>query len=615
MLSFNQITFQRGTKVLFDAATAVIFHQQKVGVVGKNGCGKSTLFSIITGQLKLDGGEFLAQNQIRISTLSQELPTTNQTALDYVISGDKEFLYWQQQLDVATETNNTELIVKAHEHLYHLDAYSKPSIAASILAGLGFSFEEQSQSVTSFSGGWQMRLNLARCLMTPADLYLLDEPTNHLDLEAIVWLEKWIAQLNATVLLISHDRDFLDQTVNKILHIENQTFKLYSGNYSYFEQAKAEQLQMQQTLYTRQQEKIKHMMSFVERFKAKASKAKQAQSRMKAIQKIEVIAQAQLDSEFDFSFDSVQQLGNPLIKARSLVVGYGAPIVNDIEFEVHTGDRIGLLGLNGQGKSTFIKTLVGEVKPLGGEIIVNSKLKIGYYAQHQLEQLDLSLSPLQTIQQLNVQEKEQKIRQFLGGFQFQGDMALSSIKNFSGGEKARLVLAKLVWQKPDVLLLDEPTNHLDLDIRAAIEFALQTYEGAVILISHDRHLLKTTVNDFYLIHEGELSLFPGDLDDYHGWLLNRNSKKSKNTSNQPQAPQKNNKDLKALQNKLKRIEERMASCKEELAKIQHDLFDDALYTDEQKSKLEKLHTSQQKLQQEMMQLEDEWMQLMSDLDA
>lgn len=616
MLTFSQIHLQRGTKVLFDNTSVVLFNKQKVGVVGKNGCGKSSLFGLITGKLHVDGGDFQIQNQLRISTLSQELPDSEQLALEYVLDGDEEYAYWQTKLNDAQVQGCEQDIIQAHEHLIQMGAYAKPSMAASILNGLGFTTSQQSQLVNSFSGGWQMRLSLARCLMRPADLYLLDEPTNHLDLEAIVWLEKWIQSLPAAVILISHDREFLDNVVDKILHIDQQQFKLYSGNYSYFEQARAQQLLLQQTMFERQQKHIQHLMSFVERFKAKASKAKQAQSRMKAIERMEVVAQAHLDSEFDFEFFPVKSLGNPLLKCNHLSVGYHSEkvLLKNINFLIQPQDRIGLLGPNGMGKSTFIKTLTGELSPLSGEIIVNANLNVGYYAQHQLDQLDLSLSPLQTIQALNRKATEQEIRNFLGSFNFQGDMALANIKYFSGGERARLALSKLVWQKPDILLLDEPTNHLDLEIRTSIEIALQSYEGAVILISHDRHLLKTTVNDFYLIYNGELTPFTGDLQDYYQWLI---TKDLQNGTKSPESAAKTNdyKETRVLQNKAKKLEGEISKLELALQDIQVKLYAPDLYEAEQQPLLQQLHQQQHIYKTQLDEFEKQWLDIMEKLEG
>lgn len=607
MLSFNQVSLSRGTKLIFSDLSLNVFHKQKIGIVGKNGCGKSTLFALIMGKLSPDSGECYLQSNVGISNLAQHIPDSDEKVVDYVLAGDEVYYQWQQRLQKALIDENEQEIMLCHEHLQNMGAYSKTAQAASILAGLGFSEEEQQRTVRSFSGGWRMRIGLARCLMKPADLYLLDEPTNHLDLPAIIWLERWIKQLSATVLLISHDREFLDNTVDKILHIEHEQAKLYSGNYSYFERARAEQLLMQQAQYERQQKQINHMMAFVNKFKAKASKAKQAQSRMKAIERMELVAQAHIDSEFSFEFLHSPPAGHPLLKCLDVNVGYSkdTPIIKNINFLVQAQDRIGLLGKNGQGKSTFIKTLIDEIPALSGEVFRASGLKIGYFAQHQIESLDMTLSPIQTIQELDIKAKEQDIRQFLGGFNFCGDMAVGSIKNFSGGEKARLALAKLVWQKPNLLLLDEPTNHLDLDMRTSIEIALQTYEGALILISHDRHLIQTCVNDFYLVSQQSLTPFDGDLYDYYQWLQNTPEMSSSNA----RSNQGNYKETKALQNRIKRLEEQMTNISKKLKDIHTTLCDESLYEANRQADLKKLQAQENQLNDELQAIEGEWLEL------
>lgn len=613
MLMLNQVTLARGSKVLFSDINVNIFAKQKVGVVGKNGCGKSSLFSLIRGEISPDAGECVLQNQIEISSLIQEIPDSDVSALDYVLSGDTVYQFWQAELQKAVDKGQDDKVLLCHEHLQNMDAYRKPSIAAAILAGLGFSHEQQSHPVRAFSGGWRMRLGLARCLMKPAQLYLLDEPTNHLDLEAILWLERWIKQLPAAVLLISHDRDFLDHTIEKILHIEGSSAKLYTGNYSEFENARAQALLMQQTLYERQQNQIKHMMKFVNQFKAKASKAKQAQSRLKAIERMELVAQAQMDSPFRFEFLNTTPAGHPLIKCSDLSVGYGpeSVILKNIQWMVQAQDRIALLGPNGQGKSTFIKTLTGELPPISGEVFRANGLKVGYFAQHQLDSLDLNLSPIQTISVMDAQVSEQDIRNFLGGFHFQGDMVYESIEHFSGGEKARLALAKLIWLRPNLLLLDEPTNHLDLDMRAAIEMALQTYEGALILISHDRHLMQTCVNDFYLVYQQKLQAFSGDLDDYYTWLLQHQQPES-GISNE--TPNRSYKEQKMLQNRIKKLETQLEKALDQLSKIEEQLGDSSLYTETHKDTLERLTFEQKELKEKIQHWEEEWMTSMQDLE-
>ena len=612
MLSLRQITLSRGTKILLENASVTLQEKQKIGLVGHNGCGKSTLFSFILRELVADTGEYLINPQLRIGHLSQQLPDSNEPALDFVLAGDEEYLSLLKQLDNAEKLGLHEDVLACHEHLGQTAGYSKPAKAATIMAGLGFKAEEQLRPVNSFSGGWRMRLSLARCLMNPADLLLLDEPTNHLDMEAIFWLEKWLKLSPASIILISHDREFLDAFVSHILHIEQQKLTLYTGNYSTFEQTRAQQLALQQMMFEKQQQKISHLMSFVNRFRAKATKAKQAQSRLNMIAKMEVLAQANVDSPFTFEFFPCPRASSPLINCDQVITGYEVanPIIKKMNLILNPGDRVALLGPNGEGKSTLIKTLTGAIKPFSGMVHRTAHLKIGYYAQHQLEELDFRLSPLETIQALSPEVREQTIRDFLGGFNFLGDMAVNPITNFSGGEKARLALAKLVWQKPNLLLLDEPTNHLDLDMRAAIEIALQSYEGALILISHDRHLLRSAVDNFYLLYQKTIQPFDGDLDDYHTWLMNKDSKKENTQS----ASSNQYRERKVLQNRLKKLEQQMQDCQEKISKLEIDLSDLALYEAGQQNKLQSLLTEQQKLQSLLSSSEEEWLEASDSLE-
>ncbi|KTD18454.1 ABC-F family ATP-binding cassette domain-containing protein [Legionella jordanis] len=611
MLTFNQISLARGNKILLENSSATLFEKQKVGLVGHNGCGKSSLFALILGQLQCDSGEYIVNPQLKISHLSQQLPDSEETALDFVLAGDEEYIALQRRLARAETHQQHAEVLLCHEQLKQTGGYSKPAQAAAIMAGLGFSKEEQTKSVNSFSGGWRMRLSLARCLMKPADLMLLDEPTNHLDMEAIFWLERWLKQCPSSILLISHDREFLDAIVTDILHIEQRKLNLYRGNYSRFEQTRAQQLALQQMMYEKQQQKITHMMAYVNRFRAKASKAKQAQSRLNAIEKMDLIAQAQVDSPFSFNFYPCPRASNPLIHCSQVSAGYSdeAIILKHLNLNISLGDRVALLGPNGQGKSTLIKTLTGSLSPLAGTIHRAQHLHIGYYAQHQLEDLDNSLSPTQTIQNLSPEAKEQQIRDFLGGFNFIGDMAQKPIHYFSGGEKARLALAKLVWQKPNLLLLDEPTNHLDLEMRAAIEIALQSYEGAMILISHDRHLLRTTVDNFYLVYAKEVREFKGDLEDYYHWLQNREPKKEHasvaNTSYR---------EKKSLQNRMKKLEQMVNQLHEGLQELEHKLADLSLYETGQEKKLQGLLKQQRAMKEELSAAEQEWLTVADELE-
>lgn len=612
MITFRQITLSRGNKVLLEQASQMLHEKQKIGLVGHNGCGKSSLFSLILGELVADTGDMIRNPQLRISHLSQQLPDSEESALDFVLAGDEDYVRLQQQLAEAERLGQDDVVLACHEQLTQTAGYSKPARAAAIMDGLGFKAQAQQQTVNSFSGGWRMRLSLARCLMSPADLLLLDEPTNHLDMEAIFWLERWLKQSPASLLLISHDREFLDAFVTHILHIEQQSLNLYTGNYSRFEATRAQHLALQQAQFEKQQQKIAHLMSFVARFRAKASKAKQAQSRLKQIANMDVLAQAQLDSPFSFEFFPCQRVSAPVLHCDRVVCAYDAdkPILKRVNLSLNPGDRIALLGPNGEGKSTLIKTLIDALKPVSGHIHRAANLNIGYYAQHQLEALNMRLSPLETIQAISPDAREQTIRDFLGGFNFMGDMAVQGIAHFSGGEKARLALARLVWQKPNLLLLDEPTNHLDLDMRSAIELALQSYEGALILISHDRHLLRSTVDNFYLVYQQQVQAFDGDLDDYYTWLTSRN-----NTTKPEQSQAGAYKERKTLQNRLKKLEQIIEQCQSKRLQLEEALADVSLYEAAQQQKLQKLIAEQKSVKQSLMETEEEWLMLVETLEA
>lgn len=614
MLTLRQITLSRGNKILLDKVNVTLYEKQKIGLIGHNGCGKSTLFDFLLGNLHPDTGEFLINPQLTISHLSQQLPDSDEKALDFVLGGDDNYIKLYQRLKNAEQKGDDAEVLACHEELSHSGGYSKPAQAATIMSGLGFNGQQQSAAVNSFSGGWRMRLSLARCLMKPADLLLLDEPTNHLDMEAIFWLERFLKQSPSTIILISHDREFLDAFVTHILHIEKKDLTLYSGDYSCFEKTHAQQLALQQAMYEKQQAKINHMMSFVNRFRAKATKAKQAQGRLKSIERMEIIAAAQIDSPFSFDFFPCPRAGNPLIQCNLVDAGYQLekPTLKKINLSLNPGDRIALLGPNGEGKSTLIKTLTGSLPVLQGTIHRSAHLKIGYYAQHQLEELDCNLSPVETIQILSPEVREQTIRDFLGGFNFTGDMALQSIHHFSGGEKARLALAKLVWLKPNLLLLDEPTNHLDLGMRSAIELALQSYEGALILISHDRHMLKTSVDNFYLVYQQKVQAFDGDLDDYYSWL------QSKDTIKENSNPSAANdyKEKKALQNRLKKLEQLIEQYHGEIVQLDHQLGDASLYGEDskQQTKLNQLLQKRTLTHSSLSQVEEEWLEISSSLE-
>ncbi len=520
MIILKDITLRRGSKLLFDHANAAIFARQKVGVVGLNGCGKSSLFSLLLNQTTPDGGDFEIQPNIKIAYLAQEVPNTDISALQYVMNGDQELSDLIKQLKIVEESSHDgHLVTTLHNRLYELNGYDLEARAAKMLVGLGFKIEEQQQAVNAFSGGWRMRLNLAQVLMSRADLLLLDEPTNYLDLDAIVWLEEWLQNYAGTLLLISHDRDFLDNVIEKVIYIGNSKLEVYAGNYSGFERQRAEKLAQEQSLYKKQQAKVEHLNKYINRFRAKASKARQAQSRIKALENMELVSITQIDSPFSFEFQKTKPCSAPLLAMSEVDVSYGkSNVLSGVSFSLNPDDAVGVLGINGAGKSTFMKTLAGVLKVNAGNMFFNRDLKIGYFAQHQIDQLDMQASPMNIIQRVDPLVREQQVRTFLGSFGFCSDAVFRPITHFSGGEKARLVLALLIWQKPNLLLLDEPTNHLDLEMRAALTYALQEYTGALVLVAHDRYLLKAVVNEFYLVDDHKVAKFTGDLDDYQKWL-------------------------------------------------------------------------------------------------
>jgi len=536
MFTCQSLTLQRGAKVLFTDANFAIFAKQKVGVVGRNGCGKSSLFALLRGELQPDVGNIYIQSNINVAYLAQEIPNTDLSALRYVMQGDAAIDVLLQKLEQANSSNDHELASSLHNKLYELSGYDLEARAAKILNGLGFPQETHAKPVNSFSGGWRMRLNLGKILLSNADLLLLDEPTNYLDMDAIVWLERWLQNYSGTLLLISHDREFLDNVVTRIMYLGNQKIELYTGNYSSFEEQRAMQLAQERSVYEKQQHKIEHLTKYIDRFRAKASKARQAQSRLKMLEKMERITITQTDSPFSFTFTTTKVCPSPILKFEQVKFSYGThQVLHQVNFSLDQQDRIGILGLNGAGKSTFMKLLAGKLQPThaenAGGIYRDKDLKIGYFAQHQIDQLNLDESAVFHLLQLDPTVNEQKARTFLGGFGFQKNMVFGSIKNFSGGEKARLVLALLAWQKPNLLLLDEPTNHLDLDMREVLAYALQDYAGALILIAHDRYLLKSTVNEFYLVHNRQVNKFDGDMDDYQQWLLDLKKQSNTNVKN------------------------------------------------------------------------------------
>ncbi|MDH5573197.1 MAG: ATP-binding cassette domain-containing protein, partial [Gammaproteobacteria bacterium] len=526
MLNLNNIELWRAHRELLHDVTVSIHSGEKVGITGANGVGKSSLFALIRGELQADAGEMDIPARAVIAHVAQETPALQQAAIEYVLDGDVPLREIEANLLAAQAQQDGVLEAKWHAELDAIDGYRARSRAAVLLNGLGFSEAQQSQPVASFSGGWRMRLNLATALMCRSDILLLDEPTNHLDLDAVFWLEDWLKSYPGTLLLISHDRDFLDNVCNKIIHMENQELRLFSGNYSSFEKQYAGQQIQQQAAFEKQQRERAHMESFVERFRAKASKAKQAQSRLKALNRMDEISQVQQHNAFQFEFLPCKKLSGVLLKLVGVSAGYESQgqqieVLHNIGLAIETGERIGILGRNGAGKSTLIKVLAGTLLPMSGNCEIKDKLKISYFAQHQLEQLDSQATPLLHFQRLDNKANDQSLRDFLGRFGFQGEKALEAISTFSGGQKARLVLATQVYQQPDLLLLDEPTNHLDLEMRAALCMALQNYDGAVCIVSHDRFLLNAVADRLLLVHDRQATEYSGDLDDYKNWLLDK----------------------------------------------------------------------------------------------
>jgi ATP-binding cassette subfamily F protein 3 len=519
MIHLRDMTLARGARPLVEQAELQLHDGWRVGLVGANGSGKSSLLALLRGELQPEAGDCVVPAGWRIATVLQETPALTQAAIEYVLDGDAQLRDVEHRLADAQHAHDGERISELHARLEAIDGYAARARAAALMAGLGFSNDDLERPVADFSGGWRMRLNLARALIARAELLLLDEPTNHLDLDAIVWLERWLSQYPGTLVVISHDREFLDGCVTHIAHIAGQRLKLYVGDYSAFEDQRAAQLALQQATYEKQQREIAHMTRFVERFRAKASKARQAQSRVKALARMERIAPAHVDAPFDFEFAEPDRAPDPLLALEEAAAGYGRrAVLSGVDLSLRPGARLGLLGRNGAGKSTLMKLLAGELAPLGGRRTGGQGLEIGYFAQHQLEQLHPDRSPLEHLAELDRTVREQELRDYLGRFDFRGEMADAPVGRFSGGEKSRLVLALLVRHKPNLLLLDEPTNHLDLEMRHALTRALAGFEGSLVLVSHDRSLLKTVCDEFWLVADGRAGPFDGDLDDYLAWL-------------------------------------------------------------------------------------------------
>ena len=628
MLKFTQLSLRRGTRELLHDVNCTIHAGQRVGVTGANGVGKSSLFSLLRNELHPDGGDFSLPPNTVIAHVAQETPAVDKSALDYVIDGDTELRRLEHEIALAEQANDGDKLAHLYSDMENIHGYSAASRAGKLIHGLGFTSNQEHSPVREFSGGWRMRLNLAQALMCRSDLLLLDEPTNHLDLEAVIWLEEWLQSYPGTLLLISHDRDFLDRVVTHVAHIEQGSLTLYTGNYSAFEIRRAEQLANQQAAYEKQQREIAHMQKFVDRFRAKATKARQAQSRIKALERMTTISAAHIDSPFYFEFKQPNRLPDLLLHLEKVGVGYAdTPILSNINLNIQSGNRIGLLGYNGAGKSTLIKLLAGELTALGGERTEAKDIKIGYFAQHQLEQLDHQASPLLHLQRLDPKATEKELRSFLGGFAFRDDMATSPVAPFSGGEKARLVLAMIVYQKPNLLLLDEPTNHLDLEMRHALSVALQEFAGAMIVVSHDRHLLRTVTDTLLLVAEGKVSAFEGDIDDYRQWVKDHEKEDASpgedtdtlpssttNKKQQRQIAAELRKKIQPLRNKVKKLEQQIEKLNIEKAKTHEKLSNSSIYEDQNKQHLKETLEAQSNIDKQLQIAEEQWMEAHEELD-
>lgn len=630
MIYINNLEVMRGNNTLLNNACATIYPHKRVGLIGRNGCGKSTLFALIKKEILPENGDINIPSSWVISSVAQETPGLEESALDYVIDGDKQYRALEKELKAAEEANDGMKAASLHMELENIQAYTINSRAGRLLLGLGFSTADFTKPTKEFSGGWRMRLNLAQALICRSDLLLLDEPTNHLDLDTVMWLEDWLKAYPGTLIIISHDRDFLDNICTNIIHIEHKKLNCYTGNYTDFEVERAQRLALEKAMYDKQQTELAHMQAFVDKFRYKATKAKQAQSRLKAMERMEKIVLAQADSPFSFSFFENENVLPPnLIRMDNLTAGYpDKTVLTSIKMNIVPGSRIGLLGRNGAGKSTLIKTIAGEIPPLSGEFALAKAVKVGYFAQHQLEYLDPEGTPLSHLTALAPDARELELRSFLGGFGFSGDKVTDPVDHFSGGEKARLVLALLVWQKPNLLLLDEPTNHLDLQMREAIIIALSSFKGALIVVSHDRHLLRTTTDEFYSVSEGKVFPFDGDLDDYHEYLMELdkkeqeklNAEKADERAHKPVQTNDNfkNKDQKRAEAAFRKT---LSPLKKEIEKLEHSLdelnarkneletilADASIYEAARKNELQAYLLEQSSVSEKLEEVETKWM--------
>ena len=623
MIILRALTLARGARTLIKDVTLAIHAGERIGVVGANGCGKSSLLAALAGELHPQSGEIETPPGIRIAQVAQETPASASAAIDYVLDGDRELRATQAALAQAETGDDAERLAELHQTLERIDGYSAQSRAARLLHGLGFPVSVHAKPVAEFSGGWRVRLNLARALFAPSDLLLLDEPTNHLDLDAVIWLERFLSTYRGTLLLVSHDRDFLDAVIERVLHFEGETIGAYSGNYSAFEQARAQALARQQAAYVKQQRRIAHLHTFVERFRAKATKARQVQSRLKALARMESIAPAHVDTPFTFAFEAPDAAPSPLIVLEDVQVGYAHHrILGSVTLSILPGSRIGLLGRNGAGKSTLVKALAGHVQVERGERRIGRGLAIGYFAQHQLEYLRADESPLQHLARMEPGAREQDLRDFLGRFGFGGEQALAQVGPFSGGERSRLALALIVRARPNLLLLDEPTNHLDLEMRHALNLALQEYVGAMVLVSHDRHLLRTTVDELWLVAGGRVQRFDGDLDDYRASLeaqeeaanahlrVNRKAERRGRAQRQDRIAARR----RPLEAEVRTLETEIAALEQERASIDSKLGSSSTYEASAAGEIERLHKRRAEVESRLGATEMRWYEVQHAID-
>lgn len=608
MIHLRKLTLRRGTKILLDKADISFFDKQKIGIVGANGVGKTSLYQCILGNLPPDEGELDIPSKLSVAHLQQDTPSVEDNAVDYALLGDREYADTKAAMEEAEDSDDGMAIAHAVARFAEIDGYTAHSRAAKILNGLGFAQCELNDPVKSFSGGWRMRLNLAQVLLSRADILLLDEPTNHLDLEGILWLGEWIKKADCMVVVISHDREFLDDITTHIAHFKNHALKMYTGNYSTFEKEYAMQLAIQHASHSKQQAKRAHLQKFIDRFGAKATKARQAQSRVKMLERMELVAPVHQENPFSFAFANNVAGANPMLTMKHVDVGYDdTAILSDINLSFRDEDRIGLLGLNGEGKSTLIKLIAGKLSCMRGSIESSNKIKIGYFAQHQLEYLDLNENMLTHLKRIDASVTESQARNFFGGFNFSGDRVFEKTASFSGGEKARVALALLVWQKPNLLLLDEPTNHLDMEMREALVQALQSYEGALVLVSHDRYLLKCIVDEFWLVDSSKVTQFDGDVDDYRRWFKEREKEETPVTSKKSKAKSNvdHSRDIEKLESKLVKQEKR-------LTELESQLNEADLYQQNNHAQLKKLQDEHRQLTEKILAVEEDILKLLDD---